>query len=100
MIARPARRATAITSFACVGVGIDDRNAVRRQQLGEQAQLGGKVGLHARMIVEVIVAEIGEGRGFQLDAVEPVLVEAVRGGFEGQMRDAVAAPAAPASDAA
>ena len=72
-----------------LGVGIDDGHAVGRQQLGEQPQLGGEIGLHARVIVEVVAAEIGEGRRLQPHAVEPVLVEAVRGGLEGQVRDAL-----------
>jgi hypothetical protein len=70
-----------------LGVGVDDRRCVGRQQLGEQAQLGGEVGLHARVIVEMIATEIGEGGSLQLNAVEPVLVEAVRGGLEGEVRD-------------
>ena len=60
-----------------------------RQQLGEQPQLGGEIGLDGRVIVEMIAAEVGEGGGLQPHAVEPVLVEAVRGGFEGQVRDAL-----------
>ena len=71
------------------GVGIDDRNSVGREQLGEEAQLGREIGLDRRVIVEMIAAEVGEGGGLQPDAVEPVLVEAVRGGLEGQMRDAL-----------
>ena len=72
-----------------LGIGIDDGGPVGRQQLGEQAQLGGEIGLHAGVIVEMVAAQIGEGRGLQPDAVEPVLVEAVRGGLEGQVRDAL-----------
>ena len=72
-----------------LGIGVDDGGPARRQQLGEQAQLGGEIGLHGRVIVEVVAAEIGEGGGLQPHAVEPVLVEAVRGGLEGQVRDAL-----------
>ena len=88
---RPAgrSRAAAITCGRMLGIGVDDGGAARRQQLGEQAQLGGEVGFHGRVIVEVVAAEIGEGRRLQPDAVEPVLVEAVRGGFEGEVRDAL-----------
>ena len=35
-------------------VDIDHRRAARRNQFGEQAQLGGKIGFHARMIVEMV----------------------------------------------
>ena len=42
------------------------------------------------MIVEMIAREIGEGAGGEPHAVEPVLIETVRGGFHRQMGDAVA----------
>ena len=42
------------------------------------------------MIVEMVARQIGEGAGGDAHAVEPVLVEAVRGRFERQMRDALA----------
>ena len=86
---RPAPRRGGDHLARVLGIGVDDGNAVGRQQLGEQAQLGGEIGLHARVIVEMVAAEIGEGGGLQPHAVQPVLVEAVRGGLEGQMRDAL-----------
>jgi hypothetical protein len=43
-----------------------------------------------RMIVHVIAREIGKTAGGDAHAVEPELVEPVRGRLEGQMRDAVA----------
>ena len=86
---RPAPPAAAIDLRAVLGIGVDDGRAVGRQQLGEEAQLGGEIGLHGRVIVEMVAAEIGEGGSLQAHAVEPVLVEAVRGGLEGQMRDAL-----------
>ena len=42
-----------------------------------------------RMIVEVVAAEIGEGRRLEPHAVEPMLVEAVRGRFEREVRHAL-----------
>jgi hypothetical protein len=72
-----------------LGIGVDDGNAVGRQQLGKEPQLGRQIGLHARVVVEVVAAEIAEGGGPQAHAVEPVLVEAVRGGLQGQMRNAL-----------
>ena len=38
----------------------------------------------------MVARKIGEGAGRDAHAVEPMLVEAVRGGFERQMRDAFA----------
>ena len=38
-----------------------------------------------RVIVEMVAREIGEGRRREAHAVEPVLVEAVRGRFQREM---------------
>ena len=89
MTAAPRALAAAITRAASGSVGVDDGGAVLRQQLGEQAQLGGEIGLHVGMVVEVVAAEVGEGRRNQAHAVEAVLVEPVRGGFESKVRDAL-----------
>ena len=48
----------------------------------------------------MVAAEIGEGAGRQPHAVEAVLVEAVRRGLDGQMRDAFAGQLGRASRAA
>ena len=56
----------------------------------EQAQLGGEIGFDGLMIIEVIARQIGEGAGGDAHAVEPVLVEPMRGGFQREMRDALA----------
>ena len=85
-----AARAAAITWAACSASALTTATPPAGSKLGEQAQLGGEIGLHARVIVEMVAAQIGEGRGLQLHAVEPVLVEPVRGGLEGEMRDAFA----------
>ena len=45
-----------------VGVGVQHRGAPARQQLLEQAQLGGAVGLHRAVVVEVVLGQVGEGR--------------------------------------
>src|SRR5262249_41232338 len=64
-------------------VGVDNGGSARRQQLGKEPQFGGEIGFHGGVIVEMIAAEIGEGRSFQPYAVEAVLVETVRGGLQG-----------------
>ena len=71
-------------------VDIDHRRAVRRDQLLEQAQLGGEIGFDGLMIIEMIARQIGEGAGGDAHAVEPMLVEAVRRSFQRQMGDALA----------
>ena len=80
-------------------VDVDHRRAARQHQIGEQAQLGGEIGLHGRMIIEMVARQIGEGAGGDAHAVEPVLVEPVRGGFQRQMRDAFAGERDRACDA-
>ena len=52
------------------------------------------------MIVEMVAREIGEAAGRDAHAVEPVLVEAVRGGFQRQMGHALARQLRRACDAA
>ena len=71
-------------------VDVDHRRAARRDQVGEQPQLGGEIGFDGRVIIEMVARQIGEGAGGDAHAVEPVLVEAVRGGFQRQMGDALA----------
>ncbi len=71
-------------------IGRDDRRAAGRDQIAEQPQLGGEVMRHIRMIIHVVARQVGEAAGRDAHAVEPILVEPMRGGLEGQMRDAVA----------
>jgi hypothetical protein len=71
-------------------VGVDHRAAAVGHQRLEQPQLRREIGLDRRMVVEMIAAEIGEGAGRDPDAVEPVLVEPVRGRLDREMRDALA----------
>ena len=71
-------------------IGDDHRRAARLHEIAEQPELGGEIGFERRMIVEMIAADIGEGAGRDAHAVEPVLVEAVRGRFQHQMRHALA----------
>ena len=71
-------------------VDVDHRRAVGRDHFVEQPQLGGEVVLEGRVIIQMVAGDIGEGAGRDPHAVEPVLVEAVAGRFERQMRHAVA----------
>ena len=56
----------------------------------EQPRLGGEIGVHRGVIVEMLVREIGEGRRRELQAVETMLVEAVARRLDGEMRHALA----------
>ena len=43
-----------------------------------------------RMVIHVVAGEIGEAAGGDAHAVEPILIEPVRGSLERKMRDAIA----------
>ncbi len=73
-----------------VVIGNDDRGSVRLHQIGEQAQFRAKIVFDGRMIVHVIARQIGERAGVDAHTIQPVLVEAVRGRLERQMRHAFA----------
>ncbi len=72
-----------------VGVGIQHGRPAARQQGLEQAQLGGPVGAHGAVVVEVVLGQVGEARGDDVHAVQPPLIDAVRGGFQRQVGDAL-----------
>ncbi len=59
-------------------------------EIGEQPQFCVEIMRHVRMIIHVVAREIGETAGGDAHAVEPVLVEPVRGRLEGEMRHAFA----------
>jgi hypothetical protein len=71
-------------------VGVDDRGAVLGQERREQPELRLEVGLRRAVVVEVVVAEIGEARRRQAYPVEAALLDAVRRGFHRQFGHAVA----------
>ncbi len=81
-------------------IGSNHGRAARLDQLGEQPELGREIASQGRMIVEMVAAEIGEGAGRDTHAVESALIEPVRGGFDGEMRHALAGEFVRASGAA
>ena len=50
---------------------------------GEEAGLGGEVGLHRVVVVEVVMAQVGEGADVEADPVDPVLGQRVGGDLHG-----------------
>ncbi len=70
-------------------IDIDHRRAATLDQIREQPQLGGEIVRHAWMIIEMIAADIGKAGRHNLHAIEPMLVEAVRGGLDGEMGHAL-----------
>ena len=77
-------------------VGLRDRGGAGRQQRLEQPQLGGAIGAHGAVVVEVVAGQVGEAGGGQPHAVQPALVEPVRRGLHRRMLDAGPRRAAPA----
>ena len=73
-----------------VMIGGDHRGAIGRDQIAEQPQFGVEIMRDVGMVIHVVAREIGETAGGDAHAVEPVLVEPVRRGLEGEMGDALA----------
>ncbi len=71
-------------------VGVHHGAGALGQQRIEQPELCRAIGLQRRMIVEMIAREIRESAGRDSNTIEAALVEAVRRGFEREMRDALA----------
>jgi hypothetical protein len=70
-----------------IAVGVDDGRSPDGQQLVEQARLGREIGVHRRMIIEMLVRQIGEGGGGQAQTVEAMLVETVARRLDREMVD-------------
>ncbi len=75
---------------AMLVIDVDHRSATVCHQIIEQPELGREIGLDARMIIEMIAAQIGEAARRDTHAVEPMLVEAVRRRLDREMSDAFA----------
>ena len=71
-------------------IGRNHGSTTGRNEIAEQPHLGAEVMRDGRMIIHVVARQIGEAAGGDAHAVEPELVEPVRGRLKGQMRDAVA----------
>ena len=75
--------------LARLGVDVEHGGLARLQQLGEQAHLGAEIVGEVGVVVEMVAGDVGEAAGRDLHAVEAELVEAVAGGFEREVLDAV-----------
>ena len=71
-----------------VVIDVDHRGAVRIEKALEQNELRLEIGREGEVIVEMIAGDVGEARHRDAHAVEPVLVESMRGRFEREMSDA------------
>ena len=91
-VRRSSRRRRAMSRSAARVVAVHVRVRHRRraggQQIGEQAQLGGAVGRLGAVIVQMVARQVGESRRGQSHAVQPELVQPVRGRLHRRVRDA------------
>src|SRR5450756_2570810 len=69
--------------------GIDDSHAIRFEPLIEESRLGLEVGLHRRVVVEMILGEIGKTRCVKSDAGHALLIECVARSLHRKMSNAV-----------
>ena len=69
-------------------VSVDDRRRAIRQEVPEQPELGGQIVLDRRVIVHMVAREICERARGKPHAVEPLLVETMRGRLDREARDA------------
>ena len=79
-------RAHAIGIFV---VDVDHRAAARREQRLEQAELGIEIGFQAAVVIEMVAADVGEGAHPHAHTVKAALIQSMRGGFHGDVGDAV-----------
>ena len=81
-------------------VGVDRDDTAARAVGLEQLQLRREVVVHRRVVVEVVVAEVGEPDDVEDDAVDAVTAERLRGDLDGDGADAPPRASGPAGRAA
>ncbi len=59
---------------------------------GKQLQLGSAVSVHAAVVIQVIMGQIGVNRGLEFDAIDPALHQGVGGDFHAHRTDSLVAP--------
>src|SRR5450759_1581628 len=72
--------------------GIDDSHAIRFEPLIEESHFGLEVGLHRRVVVEMVLGEIGETCCVKSDTGQALLIEGVARRLHCKMRNAVRTP--------
>ena len=97
--ALPATSRSAPSVSASMSALADKRGAGRQQRV-EQAQLGGAVGRHVAVVVEMVARQVGEARGGDPQTVQPALLDAVRGSLDRRLPHAGAGQARRAMRAA
>ena len=70
-------------------VGIQNGDTAFLHDVREQAQLGREVGGHGAVIVQMVARHVGEASDGDFYAIDAELVQAVAGGFHGEMCDAL-----------
>ena len=73
---------------AALAVDVDDGSGAVLQHAVEQKGLGREIFVKARVVIQVILAEIGEGPGLDPHPVQAALIQSVAGGLHRGMGDA------------
>ncbi len=84
----PARLGERHHLLASLAVHVDHGSSPLRQQLCEQAELLVEIGLEARVVVEMVARDVGEGAGGKPHAVDAALLEPMARRFERKMGNA------------
>ena len=100
---RPAARSSSASRRPCSSSTFTTATPSRGEELDEEPPLGLEVGLHVRVVVEVVAPQVGEGGGAEGEAGHPLLVEGVGGDLEdarrGRRRRTISASSACSSAA-
>ena len=63
-------------------ISVQDCGAVMRQKKPEESKLGVEIGRFGLVIVEMVTAQVGERRSGKPNAIQAILIEAMRGGLQ------------------
>ena len=74
---------------------IDDSNAIGLEPLIEESHFGLEIGLHRRVVVEMVLGEIGKTCCVKSDAGQALLIECVARSLHRKVSDAVPRSSSP-----